>query len=431
LRLRLSHRDSHWQLAIANLAATPELAMTLIDLSQIEDQIQQSTFIEQAAADLQQSLDLQHGPILRLGLFALGHHRGCRLALIIHHIAVDGVSWRILLDDLQSAYRQASADQPIRLPAKTTSFQRWAQALSRHARSDDLLQQQAYWNAVSAPIEPLPVDFDCGLNLVGQARTLAVKLTPPQTTALLRDTAAAYNTRVEELLLLALLKAMQQWSGRDHLLVDLEGHGREEIAEPLDLTRTVGWFTSIYPVRLRLKASQALGEQIKGVKEQLRQIPDKGMGYGLLRYMGDGVERAARGAGGEWAARQAAEVSFNYLGQFDQVMAAESPFRLAQESCGPSHSLRDKRSHLLDISGFITEGQLRIIWTYGEKIHRRETIEQVAESMMQELREIISHCQSPDTGEYTSSDFPLAGLDDERFTKLKDLIRKIDASAPK
>jgi non-ribosomal peptide synthase protein (TIGR01720 family) len=198
-------------------------------------------------------------------------------------------------------------------------------------------------------------------------------------------------------LLTALTLTFNQWTGENCLLIDLEGHGREEIFEDVDLSRTVGWFTTIFPVRLQLDNANDLGTALKSIKEQLRAIPNRGIGYGLLRYLSQNWEIATEFS--------SAEVAFNYLGQFDQVLAKSSLFSLAQESSGSTKSLNNKRTHLLEINGGIYQGNLAINWSYSKNLHRQSTIETLAQNFIKLLRSLIAHCQSSDAGGLTPSDF--------------------------
>ncbi|MCP4663921.1 MAG: non-ribosomal peptide synthetase, partial [bacterium] len=186
------------------------------------------------------------------------------------------------------------------------------------------------------------------------------------------------------------------------LLVSLEGHGREELDEKLDLSRTVGWFTSIFPVLL--ERFDDPGDLLKAVKERLRAIPGGGVGYGMLRYLNE--ETAGR-----LRELEPPRVLFNYLGQLDVALPPTSALRPAVESAGSTITREGLRRYLLEINGGVADGCLRLTWTYSENLHHRTTIEDWAERFLAALRTLIRHCLSPEAGGYTPSDFPLAGLD--------------------
>jgi amino acid adenylation domain-containing protein/non-ribosomal peptide synthase protein (TIGR01720 family) len=432
LRLRFSRTTAGWKqhnAAPANVApVAPANAgpgeqaggyFSQIDLSALTTQQQQQT-IEAAAAAFQTSLNLEQGPLLRAALFSLGAQTPCRLLLVIHHLAVDRVSWGILLEDLEAAYEQLQRGDTVQLPAKTTSFQRWAERLTGYAQSPTLLREADYWLAETRRRgHRLPVDHAASpeLNTEGAARTVVVTLSAPETQALLQEVPKAYHTQINDVLLAALMTAFREWTGASTLLVDLEGHGREPIVDGVDLSRTVGWFTTIFPVLLDVEGIHGPGEMLSTIKEQLRQIPQHGIGYGLLRYLSEDQKIA-----GQLQALPQAEISFNYLGQFDQGASESLRFRPAREASGPGLSLRGKRRHLLELLGGVAGEQLRLTWVYSPHVHKRATIERLAQRAMEALRELIRHCLSPEAGGHTPSDFPLAKLDARTLSKLSLLI---------
>ncbi len=358
--------------------------------------------IETAAALAQATLDYTKGPIWRAVYFDCGSQRASRLLLVIHHLAVDGVSWRILLEDLERTYQHDRAGQQGQLHAKTTSIKEWSERLSA-CSSDSLSALEAdYWRAAtSAPIVSLPVELHEGANTEGSAHTLPLRLDAEETESLVQRAPAAYNTQINNLLLAALAPSMGNWTGSDCIALNLEGHGREDLFGGVDLSRTVGWFTSIYPVRIHLPQGE-LAAVIKSVKEQLRAIPARGIGFGVLRYL---VQDERLQIAPE------PEILFNYLGQLDQVVAGSRLFHFAPEQTGPWHSPNQRRRHLIEINCAVVHGRLEVWWTYSRNHHKTETMERLATEFIRHLREIIDHCMRPGVRGATPSDFPLAALD--------------------
>jgi non-ribosomal peptide synthase protein (TIGR01720 family) len=240
---------------------------------------------------------------------------------------------------------------------------------------------------------------------VGLARTVSVALNVEETRALLQDVPSAYQTQINDVLLTALVQTFAEWTQEHSLLLDLEGHGREALNKDIDVSRTVGWFTTIFPVLLTLEGISHPGEALKAIKEQLRGVPNRGIGYGVLRYLSEDAQVSQ-----QLQTLPQAEVRFNYLGQFDQVLPESSLFKLVYPTPGASRSPRGNRRYLIDINGFVLGGQLQLEWTYSEQIHQRSTIEQLAQGFVEALRSLITHCQSPEAGGYTPSDFPEANL---------------------
>ncbi|HVR99442.1 MAG TPA: amino acid adenylation domain-containing protein, partial [Thermoanaerobaculia bacterium] len=319
LRMRYELGDEEWsQTGVAPSGETPFMQ---IDLAALPEAARRGAR-ETAAAALQASLDLTRGPLLRAALWT--GDGADRLLLAVHHLVVDGVSWRVLVEDLETLYR---GEEPA---AKTTSFQRWAGLLAERAGSPELAEQAAWWlERLRGPVVPLPLDLEEGADTVGSADTVVVSLEEEETRALLQEVPRAYRTQINDVLLAALTEALGAWTGSRHLLVDLEGHGREDLFEGVDVSRTVGWFTALYPVVLDLDGVYGPGATLKAVKERLRAVPDRGLGYGLLRYL-------ATGEAAETLRRQRqAEVVLNYLGQLDQS-AEGRLLRGAAEPAGPA-----------------------------------------------------------------------------------------------
>ncbi|HEX5720291.1 MAG TPA: amino acid adenylation domain-containing protein, partial [Thermoanaerobaculia bacterium] len=419
LRTRFEPTPAGWRQVVSAEVGTAPVSQ--VDLADLPEPIRTAE-MERAAAALQGSLDISHGPLLCVVHFPLGADGSGRLLLIVHHLIVDGVSWRILLEDLQSVYQSLAAGQQPSLSPKTTSFRHWAERLAAHVAAGKVDGELTDWSALTrARISLLPIDHPGGRDRVGSARTLSVDLPEAETRLLLQEVPAAYNTQINDVLLTALAREFLAWTGGS-LLVQMEGHGREPLFEDVDLSRTVGWFTARFPVLLQLPqgAEDRPGECLKTVKEQLRRVPGRGLGFGLLRYLGNPVVQ------GRLAALPVPQVVFNYLGQFDQVMPEGALLRPARESCGPTRSSTDERDCLIEITCLVLRGRLRMGWTYGSELYDASTIEALAEGFLARLRELISHCLSPTAGGFTPSDFPLASLDEETLTRLSSLISQAE-----
>ncbi|AUS79764.1 hypothetical protein C1701_17150 [Actinoalloteichus sp. AHMU CJ021] len=334
------------------------------------------------------------------------------LTIGAHHLVVDGVSWRVLVDDLDTAYQQARRGEPVRLPAPTTTPRQWSTALAAYVAAGRLDDELAHWHAVhAAGMTPIPVDRD-GENTVGTARVHRTVLDEDATTALLHDTAGAYRTQVNDLLLSALAGAVGRWTGESSVTVALEGHGREELVEGTDLTRTVGWFTSLFPVTVEVPDGGGFGALIKGVKETLRAVPRRGLGHGALRYL------APEHRPYPLIPARDPEISVNYLGQLDWRTS-----ELVHDAAGglSLHEHQDQpRPHLVDVVASVAGGRLEIAWHYSHAVHDESTIARVAQDALDTLRALIDHCRDPRTSGRTPSDFPLAGLDQADVDRIVD-----------
>ncbi|WP_391858379.1 amino acid adenylation domain-containing protein [Streptomyces silvisoli] len=350
--------------------------------------------MEKAADELHTSFDLAHGPLLRAGLFT-GHTGGrAFLLLVAHHLVVDAVSWRILRDDLETAYRQALSGDPVRLGERTTPFRDWARKLAAHVADGGLDHELPYWEqALTA--EPDPADPVIGPE-AGEARTLTVELGEADTTALLRAAPSAYRTRVNDVLLAALALALARWRGSDRIRLDLEGHGREDLLDGVDLSRTVGWFTTIHPVALQvdrpeyLKAERDWRALVKSVRRQLRAVPGNGLGFGALRTYGAAEVRQRLGGAAH------GQVVFNYLGQWDArpETTGGGLVRAEHGPLGQDHDPRDSGSHLLEVVGAVQNGRLAFTWHHRPAVHDTATVRRVAEEFAEALRHIARHARA-------------------------------------
>ncbi len=401
LRLRFIQNDAGWRQYYAQ--EETHAVFHCEDLSGIPDE-DLAKVIEARSGWWQTQLDIAEGPLLQVVLFDLDEHRPSRLLIAMHHLVVDGVSWRILLDDLQRVYHQLAQGHTVTLPPKTTSFKHWAEQLQTLAQSEALKEEETYWlDATAAGIPALPVDDADGTSDERNTAAITVELSEAETQSLCRETPAAYRSGIDDLLLTALVQTLGAWSRSDTVVFDWEGHGREDLFEEIDLSRTVGWFTRVCPVRLHLPKDAPPVAAIRAVKEQLRHIPRKGIGYGLLRYQ-------SRGEVGErLKAQPAASVLFNYLGQLDQTLDGTT-FTLARESTGLCYDPNGLRAYELEVNAQVAEARLRVEWRYGGTRYRETTVVGLAEHYLSALRSLIAHCLSPQAGGFTPSDFPLATL---------------------
>ncbi|MGH3612359.1 MAG: condensation domain-containing protein, partial [Pseudonocardia sp.] len=418
LRMRFECLDGHWRQDNAPVASVEVLQRR--DLSGI-DSGGQAAVVEEVAGEVRSGFDLGRGPLLKAVLFDLGVGQRPVLFVVVHHLVVDGVSWQILLEDLNTAYSQAASGESARLGAKTTSFKEWARQLTEHAAAGGFDEELDYWVGVTQDCDPvLPVE-GVGANTLGSTGVVTVRLDPQETRALLVDVPGVYRTQINDVLLAGLGRVLSGWTGRRRVLIDLEGHGREEIFSGVDLSRTVGWFTTMFPVAVDLPADADLGDLLKSVKEQLRGVPGRGLGYGALRYL-----TQASGL----AEQAAAQVSFNYLGQFDWSGRQDQGLFYAMHGMGGDASPLAARAHVLDVLGSVENQRLEFSWFYSENLHDQATISALAQDLLAVLREIIEHCVAPGVGGRTPSDFPLAGLDQPTVDRLVGAGRDVEDIYP-
>ncbi|HWO67117.1 MAG TPA: amino acid adenylation domain-containing protein, partial [Umezawaea sp.] len=404
LRTRFTRVDGRW---VQDVAPTPPTGVLRVrDLSGLDESARRKA-ADADALDAQSGLDLAEGPLVRAVLFRLGEGRS-RLFLAVHHLVVDGVSWRVLLGDLDTAYQQLLRGEPVALDPVGTAFATWARRLAERVAAGELDADLDHWTgfAASAPAD-LPVDHPDG-DPAEDVRAVTVRLGRADTDALLHQVPGVYRTQVNDVLLSALGRALADWTGRDRVLVGLEGHGREDVPDDLDVSRTVGWFTSQFPLALHVPDGD-WGDVLKSVKEQVRALPRRGQSYAALRYLGSGTELRDD---------PHPVISFNYHGQWDVAPDDDGLYRARCAPIGRDTAPGNARAYLLDVVGLVEHGELELTWLYSERVHDESTVRTVAEAVVRGLAEIVAHCALPGSGGRTPSDFPLALLDQAAVDRL-------------
>ncbi|AIW37631.1 peptide synthetase [Bacillus subtilis] len=374
--------------------------------------------IESEVAALQQRMDIEKGPLLKAGWFKT--RSGDYLFITVHHLAVDGVSWRILLEDLSAAYTQAVKGQPVQLPPKTDSFKQYAERLSEYAKSSKLMREEEYWRFIEEETAAeLPYEkpqHQTGAENIRQ--TVSFTLTEEETSVLLQQVNRAYHTDTQDILLTAAALALRDWTGGGRLRIAMEGHGREHIMPELDISRTVGWFTSMYPVLIDLNTAGAeLGTAVKTVKDTLGRIPDKGIGYGILKYMTPPEQKTIR-------FRQAPEISFNYLGQFNDT-EDQHTFSLSGLASGHDITPTWQREQAVEMSAMAAQNKLHFSLSYPPSRFRKETMEQLLQTLQQYLRDIMAHCTGKEEAEKTVSDFSSKTLTSDDLDSIASFVEEL------
>lgn len=407
LRLRFIPESRSWLQTFSHLDSIP---FSHFDLSDLPDHSIAETILDHSTR-LQKSLDLTRGPIVRMASFELGEGRGWRLLWIIHHLAVDVVSWRILLEDLEKVYRQKLRGEEVRLAAKTTSFKRWAEEVERYARSEEGRKDVEEWGRRIGEGEGCEEE-EAGVNEESRSGEVRVEMGEEETREMIEGVVKRMKVKVSEALMGSLMEGMWRSEGRREVIVEVEGHGREEeIGEGIDVTRTVGWFTSIYPVKMERKEGERVKEVVERVKEEMRKVRRGGIGWGIRRWM------RGEGEGGR-ERRALSHISFNYTGQFDQMISASAAFTICSESAGQDCASDGRRPYPLEVVAGIVEGRLRINWMYSADVYPCSKVEGLAHAHIEALRRLIKDCAAIEGASHTPSDYPLAKLDQSSFDNL-------------
>lgn len=395
----------------------PELLpCEFIDLSALA--AEEKVAVRKSVTDkAQASLDLHNGPVVRLVLFHDNAQQEDDLLVVVHHVAIDGVSWRVIISDVEVLSKhllEKHLASKNLLPPKTSSIKTWTKCLSEFQTTHvkDFEKEDAYWSkvvdAVTTHVPSLGVTLDKSMDTLNSVNSVETSITVEETKALLTSVCSLYHAQVNDVLLTAFTLALLEWRGNDdeHSAVafSLEGHGREDLFNGVDVSRTVGWFTSLFPVYIDLGDTprDSLKEVIKKVKEQVHSVPNHGVGFGILNYLTSGDNKQRYNF-----PKVAEEISFNYLGQFSGKDALFSSEKYLGDSSSPLNHLY----RVLDINGMVTDSKLTFTFAYPSRHFNVEKVQSLADKFAGALRRIVRHCsEDPTAGGFTPSDFPLVDL---------------------
>ncbi|MFB7120705.1 amino acid adenylation domain-containing protein [Bacillus thuringiensis] len=366
-----------------------------------ENKVEQWKQIEEIGTKLKSSFDITKELLLKVALFILDE-KNQYLLITAHHLVIDGVSWRILLEDVNSLLNQIEQERPLTLAPKTVSYQKWSKVYHEWGEAIDSVEQK-YWEAIKRVNFELPVDNQ---NIEQNLDKRGFKLSKEDTQLLISKANHAYNTGTNTLLLVSLGLAIHEFFGKEDIVIELEGHGREEIVEQLDLSRTIGWFTTMYPILLNCRKEESLTERIKKWKRIFHAIPSNGSGYGYLNYLK-----------GETTSLKKAQVRFNFLGDFDSSLSSEY-FKWSDLSNGEDISSGNHLSAVLEIIALIIDGVLHILVIFNNRQHNVSTIVKFNEMFSHKLKEVISHCVNREELYYTPSDFETTDLSNQDLENL-------------
>lgn len=394
LRMIFTCEAGKWKQDVT--APIPAFTITRFDITPYEDE---AAAIITCCDELQHGFDLQRGPLLKVALIQ-GIDKD-RVFLIAHHLIIDGVSWRIFLDDLSFLYAEYQVGRVLELPSKTTSFRKWQETLQNYAASHLLKKDINYWNQLKTyRPETLPVDFPQGIYLQGNEAVVSGQLDTVMTDLLKYRCYTAYSTNANDLLAAALMLAVKDVFGRDKLVLQLEGHGREDIDEHTDLSRTIGWFTVKYPVLLDITGTATLTEVLVKIKDTLHSIPQNGIGYGLMQHFNTPADNPG------------ADVNFNFHGEINSnaTNAGASFFTITQEYRPRFRDAADRMTVNLNLSGMIVDGVLHISLAYSTEQYRASTVEILLDTLISYLKMFIDMLSPLTKRHLTTSDLSFKQL---------------------
>ena len=397
LRFTYRKEESGWQQEYGDNYAELEV----LDLAEVApDDLAER--ITSECAQLQQQLSPQEGKVLKALLFRTPEQEtNDRLFLVAHHLVIDAVSWRILIDQLLELMTAPTIEPDHAPRTKTCSYRQWTSAMTEYSQKERAVSQLNYWQRTLEAVKPLPVDFAVEHTCYESELVHTIKLDEARTKSLLQEVNHAYQTKVEDILLSALATTIGQWTDYESLVVARESHGREELFADLDTSRTVGWFTNLHPLRIDLTAGAGCADRIKSVKEQVRHVPDQGMSFSALRYLhpSDTIRNSLNSA--------PPELIFNYLGQLDNTFQRNDYLGFALEQTGGVIHPDFPRPAKIVLQAQIVGGNMELSWAYSSQQYEGTTIERLAGQFVREICRLIDHCQEQTRPSLTPSDFGL------------------------
>jgi amino acid adenylation domain-containing protein/non-ribosomal peptide synthase protein (TIGR01720 family) len=403
--LRLNYNKETNRFYFNNDLSNKPFKIDILDLSAVPA-AKWASQIETRGSEAKRGFDINNGLMLRAILFKTGQE-GDKLLLILHHLVTDGLSWRILLENLYHLYESFHQQKEVEMPQKTASLLDWYDALVMYRDSGKLEKEQEYWQETEKSDFRLPYDREPGdVNWsVKNQGTVNTRLEQEETGFLLKDAHEVYKSDVQILVTAALVRTLRQWTGEHTVIIEMENHGRH--IEDIDTSKTIGWFTTIFPLLIN-RQDQTIGDEIKTVKEAIRKTPSSGIGYGILKYMSDA---------GKTMETRRAEIRFNYLGQFDREV--ENPlFSYCQQSTGSDVALENHMTAAIEINAMILNDVFTVDINYNKEAFKDTTMTSFADNYLKNLEEILEHIRNEDDVHFTPSDFDTVDLGEDDLAAL-------------
>lgn len=402
LRSKFTLMEGQWNQVIEKEIS--HLPFQFHDLSSLEikEQMRQLAALKEQA---QNQFILENGNLIHFVYFHFGDHRNDQVLWVMHHLICDGVSWRILLDDFCHIYKKLKMKEETTLPLKTHSFKTWGEFLQN--RTDSGNYDVNYWlNSHHFTCSSVPIDFQKGPNIVESSDKQEIIIDEQETQNLLSVFSTRYRFDLQDVLLAILSEVFYEEMNVEHTLLAIESHGREGLSGEIDLSRTIGWFTSLYPWTLSFEKEKQFDERIEQIHQKLSEIPNKGVDYGLYNYLDH--EHSSP------LPLLRPQVCFNYLGQLDQAVDDFSLFTPLLDDRGSMLDLKNHRCYLLEINAYIVRKQLHVEWNYSLNFHLPETINRLAESLSNKIKSFLLS----KTSNLKAVDFSHAQIDEKDLLTL-------------
>lgn len=379
-------------------------AFTYINLKKFHYD-EQSRKIKNLIENANVNFDIENSILFNVTMFELDEKKQV-LLFTAHHLVVDGVSWRVILNDFVTLLNQLEKGDEISLPMKTHSLKEWADELINYSKKD-FENEIPYWNNTSNSNFEYPIDFNKGKDLVKTSHELKSSLYEDTLNSLAKAVNEIYSMELNEILTIALVLTINNITKKSDVIIELERHGRENISNTIDISRTVGWFTSMFPAYFKVESND-IEKNIKSLKEQLRSIPNQGFNYGTLRFLKKQVNEL-----------QNKLVRFNYLGDLDNIVDKER-LKLSSIEFGLHSDEENSLTALIDIVAMKVNKELKVNITYSKNKFNEETIKELIDTYIGTLKLIEEKCMNKDVKEFTPSDFDAVDISQEDLDALFD-----------
>jgi non-ribosomal peptide synthase protein (TIGR01720 family) len=410
-------QNNQWKQEFLPLNTT-QLPLAFVDLSN-EDEDSQTNIIEQYSQELNHSMDLTTGPLIKIVYFQMYENQLNKLLIAVHHLIIDAESWRILLEDMQTCWTSFSDGKAPSLPNKTSSFKLWSEKLKTYAQSNVLIDEQAYWHRqTTSRHSNIPQDMKCRTddNIAKTTQLVTQSVDPQTTTLLLKTLPKQHKIEARDVLICALICSINQWSNTAKILIDVEGHGREDIFSNVDISRTIGWFTSVFPVLFEFESTHDLATNLQNTQKIIKQIPNKGIGHGIIRELSqDSNLKQQRNS----------EICFNYLGQTTHPKSNDQPLQMVQHNIGQPRSPNGMRAYLIEVNARVHDDQLIVDWFYSDKIHFKSTIESLARIFNKTLVELVNLDQIQPTS-FENDSVNSFDLDENELNSISNILSLLE-----
>lgn len=393
LRARFFFKNGKWKQYIADL--DEQVSFCQVDLS--ISPIDQESVRDSKMLEIANHSNLTEGPLIKAILFRNCNKKSHRLQFLIHHLVCDVVSLGVLKMDFCTAYDQLARGEDVALPKKSSSYKIWAEKLKKYADNGISKIEENYWlSKAGLRGSVFPVDFPHGANTLIFSKNLWLKLDRANTEFLLKGINKIYGTQINDLLLAALAIALHRWADIKSFWVDLEGHGREEIFSEIEISRTVGWFTSVTPILLSVDDPTDVGNTLLCIKRTLQEVPNHGVGFGILKFLSERneIQSLVRTI-------PKPQILFNYVGQLDQLFNNSSDSLIfktvIEDKSGIVRTPKAQLAHEIIVHPRISGGEFKLEIIFSGKRFSIESMEKFGNYYLDALRSIINHCkdQSP------------------------------------